>query len=129
MRFLGSETTRRILRAVDNRHIDILAHPTGRLLPAREPLPVDMAAVFRAAAGTGIAVELDANPHRLDLDWRLIPVARATGVKVSINPGAHEPGGIAGMGYGLGIAREGGSSPDEAPKSLDLPALAKTFRR
>jgi len=124
-----AEMTRRIVRAVANPHVRILGHPTGRLLLARDPYPVDLTAVFRAAAEHGVCIELNANPYRLDLDWRRIPEAKAEGLKISINPDAHDPGGLADMRYGVGIARKGWLTREDVLNTLDLPDLMRFFRR
>ncbi len=124
-----AEMTRRIVRAVRNRRVSILGHPTGRLLLAREPYPVDLKTVIQAAGENGVSLELNAHPHRLDLDWRVIPEAKAAGVKVSINPDAHHPGGLSDMRYGVGIARKGGLSREDVLNTFDLPALLLQFRR
>jgi len=120
--------TRRIVRAMENPHVHILGHPTGRLLLAREPYAVDMAAIIRAAAAQGVCIELNANPHRLDLDWRLIPSAKKAGIKLSIDPDAHQPAGIADMRYGVGIARKGGLNRSDVLNALPLPDLLKHLR-
>ena len=121
--------TKRIVRAVRNRHVRILGHPTGRLLLAREPYRVDLKAVFEAAADNGVCIELNANPHRLDVDWRMIPAVKAAGLKVSINPDAHHPAGIADMRYGVGIARKGWLTREDVLNAMALPDLMKFFRR
>jgi len=100
--------TARVLRALDSRHLTILGHPTGRLLLSREPYPIDIEAVLEKAATVGAAVELNADPHRLDLDWRHLPQARALGVSIEIGPDAHSPRGLDHMTTGVGIARKGG---------------------
>jgi DNA polymerase (family 10) len=123
-----AEMTRRIVRAVSNRNVRILGHPTGRLLLAREPYPVDLKAVLRSAAEHEICVELNAHPHRLDVDWRMIPEVKAAGLKVSINPDAHHPEGLADMRYGVGIARKGWLTREDVLNTLDLPDLMKFFR-
>src|SRR5437588_10824925 len=81
--------TKRIIRAMENPFITILAHPTGRLLLKREPYAIDIPAVLEAAAETGTWIELNAAPKRLDLDWRWWPLAKQKGVKCVINPDAH----------------------------------------
>ena len=85
----------------------MLGHPTGRLLLARDPYPVDMNQVLEAAARNGVIIELNANPHRLDLDWRLMKKAKELGIKIAINPDAHHLDGLADISYGVGIARKG----------------------
>jgi len=99
--------TARILKAIQNPYVTILAHPTGRLLLTREAYPVDMPKIIRAAGDHGVVIELNANPMRLDLDWRLGPTALEMGVPVSINPDAHSVEGVRDVRYGVGIARKG----------------------
>jgi DNA polymerase (family 10) len=101
------EMTKRILKAIKNPYVTILGHPTGRLLLTREAYPVDMRKIIQAAADCGVVMELNANPMRLDLDWRLGPLAVEKGVPVSINPDAHSIEGIGDVQYGVGIARKG----------------------
>jgi DNA polymerase (family X) len=120
--------TGRIIRAIQNPHVHILGHPTGRLLLAREPYAVDMAAVIRAAAAQGVCIELNANPHRLDLDWRWIPSAKKAGVKISIDPDAHQVAGIGDMRYGVGIARKGWLTRQDLLNTLPLPELLEYLR-
>jgi DNA polymerase (family 10) len=100
--------TARVLRALDDPHLTILGHPTGRLLLSREPYAIDVDAVLEKAGEVGAAVELNADPHRLDLDWRHLPQARARGVPIEIGPDAHSPRGLDHMTTGVGIARKGG---------------------
>jgi DNA polymerase (family 10) len=103
---LEAQTTR-LVRAVSRGRGLILGHPTGRLLLAREGYPVDLEAVLQAAAKSGAAVEINAHPFRLDLDWRWVRRAVALGVPVVIAPDAHDPAGLADVRWGLGIARKG----------------------
>jgi DNA polymerase (family 10) len=100
--------TARVLRALDDPRLTILGHPTGRLLLSREPFAIDIDAVIAKAGATGVALELNADPHRLDLDWRHMPEARAHGVTIEIGPDAHSPRGLDHMTTGVGIARKGG---------------------
>jgi DNA polymerase (family X) len=102
-----AEMTARVLRAMADPRLTILGHPTGRLLLAREPYPLDVERVLTAAARLGVAVEVNADPHRLDLDWRLVRRARDLGVTISIGADAHSTGGMANVAIGLGIARKG----------------------
>jgi len=101
------EMTQRLLTAMDDPHLAIIGHPTGRLLLSREPYPIDMDAILEKAAATGTAIEINADPHRLDLDWRLVKRARDMGVPISIGSDAHNAAGIANVDIGVGIARKG----------------------
>ncbi|HEY6853714.1 MAG TPA: PHP domain-containing protein, partial [Gemmatimonadales bacterium] len=103
----ADEMTARILRAMDDPHLTILGHPTGRLLLSRDPYPLDLERVLVKAAERGIAVEVNADPHRLDLDWRAVRHARDLGVMISIGADAHSVNGMAHVGVGVGIARKG----------------------
>ena len=123
--------TARVLRALDDPRLTILGHPTGRLLLSREPYPLDVEAVLERAAANGAAVELNADPHRLDLDWRHIPRARALGVPIEIGPDAHSPRGLDYMAIGIGIARKGGLSSNEVLNTRsadDVLAFARARR-
>ncbi|HEX9048824.1 MAG TPA: DNA polymerase/3'-5' exonuclease PolX [Verrucomicrobiae bacterium] len=102
-----AENTKRLIRAAENPHVRILAHPTGRLLLGREPYPVNLHAVIDACAGTGTWLELNCNPQRFDLDWRHWAYARSKGVKCVINPDAHRNEHAGFLRLGAGIARKG----------------------
>ena len=100
--------TNRVLHALDDPHLTILGHPTGRLLLSRDPYPIDTEAVLEKAAALGVAIELNADPKRLDLDWRLLRRAKALGVTVAIGPDAHSTKGLDYTALGVGIARKAG---------------------
>ncbi len=102
------KATERVVRAIENPYTTILGHPTGRLLLSREGYPLDWDAVFDACARRGVAIELNAHPYRLDIDWTLIPAALRQGIKISINPDAHSKDGIHDIRYGVMVARKGG---------------------
>lgn len=102
-----SEMTSRILTAMDDPRLTILGHPTGRLLLGRDPYPLDMDAVLEKAADTGIALELNADPKRLDLDWRFLKRAKEMGITIEIGPDAHSARGLDCVEIGVGIARKG----------------------
>ncbi|HET9513615.1 MAG TPA: PHP domain-containing protein [Gemmatimonadales bacterium] len=103
--------TDRLLRAMDSPWMTIMGHPTGRLLLARDSFPVHLEPVYVKAAEQGIALEINADPHRLDLDWRLLDDARKQGVTISIGADAHSAAGLENMTWGVGLARKGGLGP------------------
>jgi DNA polymerase (family 10) len=102
----GDTMTKRVLAAMDDPHLTILAHPTGRLLLSREPYPIDIPALLQKAAQVGVAVELNADPHRLDLDWRYCREAKELGVTIEIGPDAHSTPGLENVHFGIGLARK-----------------------
>ncbi|MGA1871189.1 MAG: DNA polymerase/3'-5' exonuclease PolX [bacterium] len=108
-----NEATQRMIRAMHNPYVTMLGHPTGRLLLAREGYPIDMLRIIQTSSELGVALELNANPHRLDIDWRLLRDAKKQGVKISINPDAHRIEGIKDIRYGVGIARKGWLSKED----------------
>ena len=114
------EATERIVRAVRNPHVHILGHPTGRLLLSREGYPLDHRAVIDAAAVANTAIELNANPRRLDMDWRHIGYAREKGVKIAINTDAHSVEGLEQMAHGLGVGRKGGLTPSDVLNAMPV---------
>jgi DNA polymerase (family X) len=115
-----AEMTKRIIRAMQNPFITILAHPTGRLLLKRDPYLVDVPAVIEAAAATGTWIELNAAPKRLDLDWRWWPLAKQKGVKCVINPDAHRTERLQDLWFGVGIARKGWLTTSDVMNCLPL---------
>lgn len=110
--------TDRICRALEHPAACILAHPTGRLLCRREGYQVDLEKVFKVAAAHDVAIEINANPHRLDLDWRQITAARRAGCRFAINPDAHNTNGIKDIRYGVAIARKGWLASDEVVNTM-----------
>jgi DNA polymerase (family 10) len=102
-----SQMTSRICRALENKHVTMLAHPSGRLLLSREPYALDFTKVIETAAANNVIVEINAHPMRLDLDWRMLKYAKELGLMISINPDAHNIEGYDDMRYGVGIARKG----------------------
>jgi DNA polymerase (family 10) len=99
--------TRRLVRAVSNPRVTMLGHPTGRLLLARDGYDLDLDAVIDAAAASGTMIEINANPHRLDLDALHCRRARQKGVMIVINPDAHSVGGLDDLEFGVSVARRG----------------------
>jgi DNA polymerase (family 10) len=123
-----SEMTTRITTALEHPRLTILGHPTGRLLLARDPYPVDVDALIEKAAATGVAIELNADPRRLDLDWRFLRRAKSLGVTIEIGPDAHSIAGLDNVAIGVGVARKGWLEADDilnARSGEDVVAFAE----
>jgi DNA polymerase (family 10) len=101
------EMTQRIIRAMENPHVTCLGHPTGRLLLEREAYPLNIPKILDVAAATGTWIELNANPWRLDLDWRWWHKARDLGILCCINPDAHKTSHLRFLDFGVTLARKG----------------------
>jgi len=125
----AEEMTARVLRALDDPRLTILGHPTGRLLLSRDPYQLDMDAVIQRAAARGVALEINADPHRLDLDWRVLPAVKRAGAQVSIGADAHNIAGIDYVDFGVGIARKGGLGPDDVLNARDLDGFIAFARK
>ncbi len=123
------EMTDRILTAMDDPSMSILGHPTGRLLLSREPYPIDLDAIFEKAAAVGVAIEINADPQRLDLDWRVARRAAAKGVTISIGADAHSVTGMEHMDLGIGIARKGWLAPNQVLNALPVDAFLERVAR
>ena len=128
----GDAMTKRVLAALDDPHLTILAHPTGRLLLSREPYALDVEAVLEKAAQVGVSVELNADPHRLDLDWRYCRRAKELGVTIEIGPDAHSVPGLDNVHFGIGLARKAWLESGEILNTRsadDVVAFARQRRR
>lgn len=125
----ADEVTRRVVRAIENPFLTMLGHATGRLLLRRDGAALDMDRVLAAAAEHGVVVEINANPRRLDMDWRLGPRARQLGVLTSINPDAHHPGGYDDIRYGVGTARKAGFTAASVVNTLPADDFARFIAR
>jgi DNA polymerase (family 10) len=123
-----AEMTKRIIRAMENPHVTMLGHLTGRLLLSREPYQVNIPAILDAAAATGTIIELNANPRRLDMDWRWWPLAREKGVKCAINPDAHSTAGLQDLIFGVGIARKGWLTKNDVINTLPLARIEAVLK-
>jgi len=121
--------TERIIRAMDNRHLSILAHPTGRLIGEREPYGVDMERIMAAAHERGCYVELNADPDRLDLTDIHAQAAKSAGVKVVISTDTHSTSGFANMRFGIDQARRGWLEADDVINTRPLAELKKLLKR
>ena len=114
------KATNRILKAIQNPYTTILGHPTGRLLLSREGYPLDFEAIIKACVTHDVAIEVNANPHRLDLDWKWVKFALEQGVKICINPDAHSKEGMHDIRYGVFAARKGGLTVEGCLNSLGV---------
>ena len=123
-----AEMTQRVIRALRNKHVSILAHPTGRYLLERDGFTIDLEEVCRVAAEEGVVVEINSNPHRLDLDWREVIQAKSRGVRFAVNPDSHHASGYADLRYGLGMARKGWLTPEDVVNTLSAEKLLSHFR-
>src|SRR5438876_1396033 len=123
-----TEMTQRVIRAMENPFVTVLAHPTGRLLLKREPYQIDIRAILDAAARTGTWIELNGEPKRLDLDWRWWPLAKQKGVKCVINPDAHRTERLQDLWFGIGIARKGWLTKTDVMNCLPLGKIEHAVR-
>jgi len=121
------KATARLLKAIENPFTTILGHPTGRLLLSRPGYPIDHKKIIDACAANGVIIELNAHPYRLDIDWRWIPYCLERGVKISINPDAHEKSGYHDMYFGTCVARKGMLSKEMCLNSLSLTEIESYF--
>lgn len=111
--------TRRLIKAVENPNLDVLGHPTGRLLGQREPYPVDLDAVLAAAGRSGCAVEVNGSPERLDLGAEAIRRARELAVPLVLATDAHSAAGLSNLEYAVATARRGWAGPGDVLNALD----------
>lgn len=126
------EMTRRVIRAMAHPAVTLLGHPTGRLLLSREGYPLDIPAVIEAARRYSVAIELNASPYRLDLDWRYCKLAKEAGVLLSLNPDAHQIESMTDLFTGVGIARKAWLSPEDLLNTLckeDVASYLKNRRK
>ncbi|HEX7518385.1 MAG TPA: DNA polymerase/3'-5' exonuclease PolX [Chthoniobacterales bacterium] len=124
-----ADMTRRIIRAMSNPFVTMLAHPTGRLLLKRDPYAVDIPAIIDTAAETGTWIEINAAPKRLDLDWRWWPLAKEKGVKCVINPDAHRTERLQELWFGIGVARKGWLTKTDVMNCLPLGKIENELGR
>lgn len=124
-----AENTKRLIRAAENKFVHFLAHPTGRLLLEREAYPVNLDAVMDACAETGTWIELNSNPYRFDLDWRMWPTAKRKGVKCVINADAHRNEHAGFLRLGAGIGRKGWLEQKDVMNALNLKPLMTALKK
>lgn len=125
----AARQTERVIRAMDNRHFNILAHPTGRLIDQREPYPLDMERLMEAALERGCFLELNAQPDRLDLNDVHCKLAKELGLRVSIATGAHAPAQLDYMRIGVGQGRRGWLEPEDVLNTRGWRDLRKCLDR
>jgi DNA polymerase (family 10) len=121
------KATARLLKAIENPYTSILGHPTGRLLLSREGYPIDHKKIIDACAANGVAIELNAHPYRLDIDWTWIPYCMEKGVFISINPDAHETEGLLDLHWGTIAARKGMLTKEFCLNAMTTEEITKWF--
>lgn len=121
------KATTRLIKAIENPYTTVLGHPTGRLLLSRAGYPIDHKKVIDACAANGVIIELNAHPYRLDIDWRWIPYCLEKGVRISINPDAHEKHGYHDMYYGVCVARKGMLTKEMCFNTMGRDEMQKYF--
>ena len=121
------KATARLIKAIENPYTTILGHPTGRLLLSRAGYPLDFKKIIDACAANKVVIEINANPLRLDLDWRWHRYALEKGVLLSINPDAHRTEGLTDMHYGVFVGRKGGLSADKCLNAFSLEEISAYF--
>ncbi len=119
----------RLKGAIENPYTTILGHPTGRLLLMRPGYPIDHAYIIDACVANHVAIELNAHPYRLDMDWRWIDYALNKGAFISINPDAHQKEGLSDMQYGVNVARKGYLKPAQCLNAMGLEDLLLYIER
>jgi DNA polymerase (family X) len=124
-----AKATARVLKAIENPYTRILGHPTGRLLLSRPGYPLDHRKIIDACAANGVAIELNANPWRQDIDWTWIPYCLEKEVLISINPDAHAKDGINDIQYGVRTAQKGGLTAATCLNALELEAFERWVNR
>jgi len=124
-----AEMTQRIIRAIENPHVTMLGHVTGRLLLQRPSYAVNIPAIIDAAAETGTIIELNASAWRLDMDWRWWKLAKEKGVKCSINPDAHSTRGLQDVLFGIRSARKGWLTRKDVINCLPLGEVEKVLKK
>lgn len=117
----------RLIKAIENPYTTMLGHMTGRLLLRREGYPLDTHKIIDACADNNVIIELNANPYRLDIDWRYIDYALQKGVLISINPDAHEQEGILDIYYGVTAGRKGGLLKSATFNTFSLAEIENHF--
>ena len=123
------EMTARVIRAIEHPATSMLGHPTGRILLRREPYKIDLQKVIDAAIANRVIIEINANPHRLDMDWRLWRRAAGRGLMCAINPDAHSMEGLSHFDAGVNIARKGWLEKEQLLNSRDCAGVQHWFNQ
>jgi len=121
--------TRRIIAAIRNPHVDVIAHPTGRIIGEREPCALDFEEIVAEAARRGVMLEVNAQPNRLDLDGAHVRHAIQEGVMVTIGSDAHRAEGMGSLVFGLAMARRGWAEAKDVANALPLEELLARLRK
>ncbi|MDD4487870.1 MAG: DNA polymerase/3'-5' exonuclease PolX [Methanothrix soehngenii] len=121
--------TGRLISAIENQNVDIIGHPTGRIINQREPSDMDFHAVLEAAARAGTALEINAHPSRLDLNDVNARAAKEMGVQMSINSDAHDAGQLLNMKYGINVARRAWLEKKDLINAMDLKDLIQFLKK
>ena len=129
LKMTKEKATQRLIKAIENPYTTMLGHPSGRILLRREGYPVNYPKIIDACAANSVAIEINASPWRLDLDWKWVYLAQEKGIKLSINPDAHEIGGIQDVYYGVWIARKGGLLKNTTLNALTTQEIEQFFNQ
>jgi DNA polymerase (family 10) len=121
------EMTARVIRAIEHPATTMLGHPTGRILLRREPYKINLQKVIDAAIANRVIIEINANPHRLDMDWRLWRRAAERGLMCSINPDAHSTSGLSYFDAGVNVARKGWLEQEQVLNTRDCEGVLQWF--
>jgi len=127
LRMDEEKATARLIKAIENPYTTILGHPTGRLLLSRKGYPIDYHKIIDACAANKVVIEINANPLRLDLDWRYHRYALEKGVLLSVNPDAHRMEGFRDMHYGVYVGRKGGLEASSCLNTFSLAQISEYF--
>jgi DNA polymerase (family 10) len=127
LKMTEEKATERLIKAIENPYTTILGHPTGRLLLNRKGYDIDYKKVIDACAANGVVIEINANPLRLDLDWRWHRYALENGVLLSVNPDAHRKEGFLDMRYGVMVGRKGGLTAEKCLNAFSLNQISDFF--
>ena len=127
LKMTEEKATQRLITAIENPYTAIIGHPTGRLLLSRKGYDIDFKKVIDACAANNVVIEINANPLRLDLDWRWHRYALEKGVLLSVNPDAHRKEGFHDIRYGIMVGRKGGLTAEKCLNAFSLAEISQFF--